>query len=288
MSSPNRKQQKRYNLLPYPRSRRAAQDLAIAQRTHLIHGLFEADVTLAQSLIRQYRDVTGTALSFTAFIVGCVAHAVEEQKTIQAYRKGRRHLVVYDDVDVNTLIERAVDEQTQVVYHIVRSANTKSVLTIHHEIRMAQAKLTNSLEKTSFHVYYALPKFIRRLGIWLAAHNPDLWKRFGGTVAVAAVGMFGEGGGWGIPITGNTLDVTVGGIDTKLRLIGGQVVPRQMLSLTVSVDHDVVDGAPAARFASRLRELIESGYGLTELKPARQAAKISQTPHAVLEEVAVS
>ena len=37
-----------------------------------------------------------------------------------------------------------------------------------------------------------------------------------------------------------------------------------MLSLTVVFDHDVIDGAPAARFTRRLVELIESGYGLGE------------------------
>jgi hypothetical protein len=34
--------------------------------------------------------------------------------------------------------------------------------------------------------------------------------------------------------------------------------------LTVLFDHDIVDGAPAARFTRRLVELIESGYGLGE------------------------
>jgi hypothetical protein len=38
----------------------------------------------------------------------------------------------------------------------------------------------------------------------------------------------------------------------------GRIEPREYLALTASVDHDVVDGAPAARFARRLRELIES------------------------------
>jgi pyruvate/2-oxoglutarate dehydrogenase complex dihydrolipoamide acyltransferase (E2) component len=37
-----------------------------------------------------------------------------------------------------------------------------------------------------------------------------------------------------------------------------------MLSLTVIFDHDVVDGAPAARFVKRLVELIEGGYGLVK------------------------
>jgi hypothetical protein len=32
----------------------------------------------------------------------------------------------------------------------------------------------------------------------------------------------------------------------------------------VTYDHDVIDGAPAARFTRRLVELIESGYGLGE------------------------
>ena len=36
------------------------------------------------------------------------------------------------------------------------------------------------------------------------------------------------------------------------------------LRLTISVDQDVVDGAPAARFTGRLKELIESGYGLDD------------------------
>jgi len=39
----------------------------------------------------------------------------------------------------------------------------------------------------------------------------------------------------------------------------------ESLSFTISVDHDIVDGAPAARFAKRLKELIESSYGLDDL-----------------------
>jgi hypothetical protein len=34
------------------------------------------------------------------------------------------------------------------------------------------------------------------------------------------------------------------------------------LSLTISFNHEMIDGAPAARFTQRLKELIESGYGL--------------------------
>jgi pyruvate/2-oxoglutarate dehydrogenase complex dihydrolipoamide acyltransferase (E2) component len=37
---------------------------------------------------------------------------------------------------------------------------------------------------------------------------------------------------------------------------------REYLYMTVSVDHDVIDGAPAVRSLSRLTKLVEKGYGL--------------------------
>ena len=75
--------------------------------------------------------------------------------------------------------------------------------------------------------------------------------------------MFGPAGGWGIPIAPPTLMITVGGIAIKPRYVDGQLQPRDMLDLTISVDHEVVDGAPAARFARRLSELVEQADGLT-------------------------
>jgi pyruvate/2-oxoglutarate dehydrogenase complex dihydrolipoamide acyltransferase (E2) component len=48
--------------------------------------------------------------------------------------------------------------------------------------------------------------------------------------------------------------------------VEGRIEPREILNLTVAFDHDIVDGAPATRFTRRLVELIESGYGLDEIK----------------------
>ena len=42
------------------------------------------------------------------------------------------------------------------------------------------------------------------------------------------------------------------------RVIDGQVTVRDVLDLTVAIDHNVVDGAPAARFAAEFRDLLES------------------------------
>ena len=81
---------------------------------------------------------------------------------------------------------------------------------------------------------------------------------------VTAVGMFGSGGGWAITMPNFTLNVAVGGISLKPGVHEGEIVPREYLDLTVSVDHDVVDGAPAARFVQTFRTLLESAYGLDQ------------------------
>ena len=76
--------------------------------------------------------------------------------------------------------------------------------------------------------------------------------------------MFGSGSGWGIPVTNHTLQLTLGGIAKKPGIVEDRIAVREILSLTISFDHDIVDGAPAARFTQRLKELIESGYGLPQ------------------------
>jgi pyruvate/2-oxoglutarate dehydrogenase complex dihydrolipoamide acyltransferase (E2) component len=81
-------------------------------------------------------------------------------------------------------------------------------------------------------------------------------------VGVTSVGMFGAGGGWGIPFQVHTLNVVIGGIVERAVFVEGRVVPHEFVDLTLSFDHDVVDGAPAARFVARLRELIGSADGL--------------------------
>ncbi|MFC2023665.1 2-oxo acid dehydrogenase subunit E2 [Chloroflexota bacterium] len=49
-------------------------------------------------------------------------------------------------------------------------------------------------------------------------------------------------------------------------VVDGQVEIRERLSVTVSFDHDIIDGAPAARFTQRFKEMIESAYGLDDLQ----------------------
>jgi pyruvate/2-oxoglutarate dehydrogenase complex dihydrolipoamide acyltransferase (E2) component len=65
----------------------------------------------------------------------------------------------------------------------------------------------------------------------------------------------------------------VGGIVERSAIESGQVVTRELLDLTVSVDHDVVDGAPAARFIRRLRETIEMRDGVELMSGSAEPAR---------------
>ena len=106
----------------------------------MIHSLVEFDVTRAREFLREHKAKTGESLSFTAFIITCLAQAVDENKSLQACRKGSKHLVLFDEVDVATAIERDMAGQKQPIVYIIRAANKKTFHEIHHEIRAAQVK----------------------------------------------------------------------------------------------------------------------------------------------------
>lgn len=256
-----------FSFKDFPKIREGYIDvLREGQRKRFIHGLFEADVTAVRARLREHKASAGETPSFTAFVIHCMGRAVEENKILHAMRKGRNKLVLFDEVDVSTQIEVEVDGHKIVKPHIVRAANKKSFREIHEEIRAAQVGKPEEEQKyKSMQLFLALPRFIRGIFWKIIATQPQVFKKLGGTVGMSAIGMFADGAGWGIPISFPTLMVTLGGIGEKPGVTDGRIEICEYLSLTVSVDHDIVDGAPATRFAKRLRELIESGYGLDSL-----------------------
>jgi pyruvate/2-oxoglutarate dehydrogenase complex dihydrolipoamide acyltransferase (E2) component len=268
-----------YKIVPFSKlPRMLALMYRSVQRSHMIHGLIEVDVTEARRQVRALKAKTGESLSFTAFIISCVARAVAENPSLNVCHKGSRRLAIYDDVDVATTVEREIGGRKQPIVYIVRAANRKDAHAITREIRPAQVEPV-ATKWEGFQAEAVLAKVPMPLlrGLWalfwrVRGRSPGVQKQYGGTIGLTAVGMFGNGGGWGIPLAYHTLDVTVGGIAEKPGVVDGQVAIRKYLCLTLSFDHDVIDGAPAARFTQRLRELIEGGYGLREGKESEPVA----------------
>jgi pyruvate/2-oxoglutarate dehydrogenase complex dihydrolipoamide acyltransferase (E2) component len=234
----------------------------LGRKRHIIHGLLEVDVTKVRQYMAEHRARTGERLSFTAFVISCLAQAVQRNPHVHAYLDWRNRLVIFDDVNVNTMVEVEASGRKVVKPHIIEAANRKSFREIHDEIRAAQAKPGSTQEMQFMRWFLRLPGFVRRLFYWFVQKNPQLMRRYSSSVLVTAVGMFGKGTGWGIPMANFTLTVTLGGIAEKPGVVEGRIEIREYLCVTMSFDHDVVDGAPAARFAQRFRELVENGHGL--------------------------
>ena len=232
---------------------------------HTIHGLVEFDITDVRAAIRQHRSQTGDALSFSAFFLACLGKAIEQDKQMHAYRNWHNQLILFDEVDVNMLFEVEVNGKKTIRPHIIRGVNIKSIREIHDEIRAFQSGHESSQESKFIEWFVRLPGFIRRLFLRVLFMNPQFIKDYYGTVLVTSIGMFGTGSGWGIPVSNHSLQLTLGGIGEKPGVVDHRVEIRKYLSVTISFDHDVIDGAPAARFTQTLKKLIESGYGISNL-----------------------
>lgn len=262
-----RQRDRRYHIIPFPWIRLPIVDsMRAARNKPFMRGLAEVDVTLAREALRAHAERTGEKLSFTAFIVGCVARAVEDHPLTQARRLSRGRLILFDDVDVCMQVERQTSWGKQTAPYVIRAASRKSLRAIHREIRAAQAAgIGSAWEMRGRRLYPYLPGSLRALLWRIFERSPRLRKRVAGSVMVSAVGMYGAGAGWGIsPTSGYTLEILVGGIMDRPAVVEGRLTVQRRLSMTISADHNIIDGAPLARFVQRLNELIESGYGLEE------------------------
>jgi hypothetical protein len=263
-----------YHVVELPAARRdTPNSFEVYWWKHTVYGLLEVDVTVVRQFIAAHKARTGEALSFTGYLAFCLARAVDEDKSVQAYLKGRKRLVMFDDVDVGLPVERTIGGTRAPAGHVIRRANHKTFHEIHQEIRAVQTNPVppNRGMPSWFRFGLLLPWPLSKLFIALLRAaircDPTVMVAQAGTVAVTAIGMFGHSGGWGLVPPMHSLMLVVGGIALKPAVVEGRIEPREILNLTVGFDHDVVDGAPAARFVRRLLELIESGYGLAEDQP---------------------
>lgn len=269
-----------YHVVELPASRRETPNmLDIYWWKHSIYALLEVDVTTARQFISEHKAHTGEGLSFTGWLAYCLARAVDEDKSVQAYLKGRKQLVMFDNVDVGLPVEREIGGKRTPIGYVIRNANHKTFLEIHKEIRAVQAEPPppgrGMPRWLQFGLLLPIPLSTLFVGLLRAAirWDPTITVAQAGTVGVTSVGMFGKGrsSGWGLTPPMHSLFLIVGGISRKPVVVDDRIEPREILNLTIGFNHDVVDGGPAARFVQRLLELIESGYGLMEVEQAMRA-----------------
>lgn len=257
----------KHSSYPFSLERKQIVDfLSIAKKKHTANAVVDFDITGMRDELRKARRITKRHASLTGYLLYCFAQAIESNKMIQAYRKGNK-LIVFDDVDVSTMVERTVNGVPVPVSYILRKANTKSVFEISEEIRKAKigetVDLIDSEEMQRKRNFIAIVKrvgFLRRWFLKRMFNDPFLKKKYNGTVGFSSMGMFSNKlTGWVVPITPQVLSAMVGGIREVPGIKNGEIVKCEMACITISMDHDILDGAQTARFIEKFRKLLVGG-----------------------------
>ncbi len=269
--SESMKETQHFKEVSFPDSRISTIDVSeIGRKKHHMVALLEIDVTDARAVLKEIRDPKGKRLSFTAWLVKCVGAAVSEYPEAAAFLKSHKSMLVFDDVDVSITVEKEINGYKVPLPLVIRNVTAKSILDIHNEISAAQNQdakegtvvLGSGFGMIGLKLFYALPAFLRRW-IWKAfLLKPHTAQKLMGSVMLTSVGMIGPLNGWIIPTSIHPLCLAVGGIVKKPGVFKDTIAIREYLMLTALVDHDVIDGAPAARFIARLDVLLKTAYGL--------------------------
>ncbi len=259
------KAKKNYRIEPFSSNRQmVAASSAAASRFHTIHSLLEVDVTKPRRIIREHKNTSGESLSFTAYLVKCLAETISEFPQYNAFQRGRQ-LIVMENLTISVLVERELEGGRVPEPIGIQKTQTKTFLEIQKEIREAQfnqGEKLGSLSKTTWVRF--IPGWLLGLFIRIASRNITLAERYGKT-AVTAVGMYSSGRSWLVPLSSATILMSVGGIHVEPVLNGDRLSEAEYLHLTLSFDHNIIDGAPAARFCKHLESVISSGDLLNNL-----------------------
>ena len=226
-----------------------------------IHAMTEVDISVPRRLMREHKQRHGESLSLTAYVIACLGRAISIHPDLNAFHKGRK-LVILDDVTISSQIEREIDGVLTPEPIGIQTAQQKDCRQITDEIRAAQSHEKDGFGGLSGVSWLRfLPAFLFRVFIRIASQSTSMMARYG-AVGVTAVGMYGprNQAGWLLPLVGGaTVAVAVGAIVERPVLVDGRLEFHEHLCLTVSFNHDIVDGAPAARFLRTFSEYLKGG-----------------------------
>jgi pyruvate dehydrogenase E2 component (dihydrolipoamide acetyltransferase) len=203
----------------------------VASKTQAPHFYLtmQVDVTEALALRRQFNAQTrdGVRISVNDLVVKAAAMALTAFPELGAVFAG-------DALDVpdHVSIAVAVTLEDGLVTPVVQYTDRKSLVQIAREI---QALAERARAEKSHVEDYA-----------------------GATFTVSNLGMFGVDMFAAIINPPQAAILAVGAAQRVPVYLDDQVVPRDRLNLTLSVDHRVTDGATAARFLAEVRDYLEA------------------------------
>jgi len=191
----------------------------------------EADATNLVSARQQLSQELGQKVAYDALLVALVGRALREQPHMNV-RLTEGGIEQLSEINVGV----AVDTERGLLVPVIRDAATRSLLQVQH----------------------TLAELVERA---LAGRSlPD--DLSGGTFTITNLGMFEIDAFSPIINPPESAILGVGRIVNKPVGLEGQVVLRDMMTLSLSFDHRLIDGAPAARFLQRVKQLVERPFVL--------------------------
>jgi pyruvate dehydrogenase E2 component (dihydrolipoamide acetyltransferase) len=186
----------------------------------------EINMDNCMAMRTQINALSETKISFNDFVVKAAAKALTLNPNVNASWLGDR-IRYYKYVNVGVAV--AMDEG--LVVPVIRNTETKSLSQIAQEVRVMAAKAKD-----------------RKI------QPADMQ---GNTFTISNLGMFGIDEFTAIINPPDACILAVGRIAPKLVLVGGEVKETNVMKVTLSCDHRVVDGASGAKFLQSLRDILE-------------------------------
>ncbi len=187
----------------------------------------DIDMDNAIKARKSMNAIDGVKISFNDMVVKAVAMSLRQHPTINSSWLGD---VIRRNHHVHIGVAVAVDEGLLVP--VVRFADTKGLQQIGNEVRdYAQKAKDKKLQ-------------------------PSDWE--GNTFTISNLGMFGIEAFTAIVNPPDSCILAVGGIKEVPVVKNGQVVPGNVMKVTLSCDHRVVDGASGAAFLQTFKNYLEN------------------------------
>lgn len=253
-----------FNYKPVPGSRIATFDtFAIGLKKHHVAALLEFDVTESRGRLQESRR-GGLNISFNGWLIKVIGSVLQDHPEAAAYLRGKRKLMVFNDINISILVERTINGERVPIPVVIEKTNEKTAQEITFEIESAKKQdlsagniVINRQSKLSERLYYHLPGSARRLVWKMMLGNPRFAFRKMGNAVVTSVGMMGKVNGWFIHRSVHPVSFGIGSVLKKPVVVDDEIKIREILNMTVLVDHDLVDGAPMVRLLKDLSFRIE-------------------------------
>ncbi len=179
--------------------------------------------------VREELKAGGLKITFNDFIVRAAALSLREHPGINSgFNTVNNTIIRFKTIDISV----AVTIEAGLITPIVRYADYKNLGQISSEIKwLAKRAREGKLAREEY---------------------------TGGSFTISNMGMFGIRDFIAVINPPQAAILAVGGIQDKAVVKNGQVVPGKTLSLTLSSDHRVVDGADAAGFLGSMKKYLEN------------------------------